>query len=175
MGRAAALFLAGCLMIVSGCGYTTGSLLPSNYRTISVEPFKNNVAYLDENVRRLYIPLLEVKVRDTVVSRFRIDGHLKVAKEGSGDLILKGTLLSFDRDDIRVSENEQVQQYRLRVTVALVLIDAATGQELWSEPSFAGEASYYTSGAQAKSEDAAIQDALVDLGRRIVERTLENW
>jgi hypothetical protein len=162
-------------LLISGCGYTTGNLLPSNYRRISIEPFQNKVAYLNENERGLYIPLLEVRAHDAIVNRFQIDGHLKISKSDQADLILKGSLVSFDRDDIRLSDSQSVDQYRLRITLALTMIDTATGKELWTESGFSGEANYFTSGAQAKSEDAALQDALTDLSRRVVERTLEDW
>jgi hypothetical protein len=163
------------LLFCSGCGYTTGSLLPSNYKTISIERFKNKVGYLNENVRGLYIPLLENKAYDAVISRFQTDGHLKVARSGQADLILKGELTGFDREELRINDDQNVQEYRLRVTIAMTLIDGATGEEIWNEPSYSGEATYFLAGAQAKSESAALEDALVDLSRRVVERTLENW
>lgn len=163
------------LCVFAGCGYTTGSLLPSNYRMINIEAFKNSIAYLNENKRGLYIPLLEVKAHDAIARRFQIDGHLKLAPEDRADLILKGELIGFYRDDIRLIDDANVEQYRVRVTVSLVLIDPATGLELWRESSFSGEGTYYTTGPQARSEEAALQDALTDLGRRVVERTLENW
>ena len=168
------IFLLG-ILILGGCGYTTGSLLPSNFRAISIEPFKNKVGYLNENVRGLYIPLLEVKAHDAVVSRFQTDGHLKVADSSRADLILQGELIAFDREDLALDDNQGVTEYRVRITVALKLMNPATGKEEWSEPSFSGEATYHTSGAQAKSESVALQDALDDLSRRIVERTIENW
>ncbi len=162
-------------LVLSGCGYTTGSLLPSNYRVISVQPFKNKVGYLNENTRGLYIPLLEHKAHDAIVSRFQMDGHLKVNSAGEADLILQGNLIGFDREDIRTDDNNNIKEYRVRVTVELKLLDSATGQEVWSESSFSGEATYYLAGPQAKSESAALEDALTDLSRRVVERTLENW
>ena len=173
MRRFIAVLVMG-LLSLGGCGYTTGSLLPANYHTISIEPFSNKVGYLNGNVRGLYIPLLENKTNDAVVSRFQIDGHLKVAKSQNADLVLKGDLIGFDREDVRLNDNQGVDEYRVRVTVSLKLLDAA-GTEEWSEPSFSGEATYFTSGPQAKPESAALEDALTDLSRRIVERTIENW
>ncbi len=164
------------ITLTGGCGYSTGSLLPSNYRTISVEPFKNKVGYLNENIRGLYVPLLEAKVHDAVVSRFQTDGHLKVTRSEQADLVLKGSLIGFDREELRLSDNQDVTEYRLRITVAITLFDGTGGgQELWDEPSYSGEATYYISGPQAKSEAQALDDALKDISRRIVERTLENW
>jgi hypothetical protein len=55
------------------------------------------------------------------------------------------------------------------------MIDNTTGEVYWEEPSFAGEATYFLTGAQAKSETAALDEALTDLARRVVERTVQNW
>ncbi len=169
--------LASILSVVtlSGCGYTTGSLLPSNYRTLHVEPFENKVEFVSENVRGLYVPLLETKIRSAVIERFQLDGHLRLSDSDKSDLVLKGMLTGFERDDLRTDDSQNVQEYRLRVTVALTMMDNTTGQVFFSEPSFSGEATYFTSGSQAKSESQALNDTLADLSRRIVERTIENW
>ena len=161
--------------IFAGCGYTTGSLLPSNYRTIYVEPFKNKVQYISDITRALYVPLLETKVRTAVVNRFQFDGHLKIKDSERADLVLKGDLIEFNREELQMTDAQEVQEYRIRITMALTMMDAATGEAFWSEPSFAGEATYFTTGAQARSESAALDDALTDLSRRVVERTIENW
>ncbi len=174
------IFFSFCLLFsafcFSSCGYSTGNLLPSNYRAISVEQFKNKVGYLNEERRGLYIPLLENKAHDAVVTRFQIDGHLKIAPSERADLILRGDLTGFEREELRLSDNLDVQEYRLRITLSLTLIDPSNPNEpLWVEPSFSGEATFHTVGPQAKSESAALEDALTDLSRRVVERTLENW
>ena len=163
------------LFIFAGCGYTTGSLLPSNFRTIYVEPFKNNVGYVSEATRGVYIPLLETKVHTAVINRFQFDGHLKVNGSDHADLVLKGNLIEFNRDELRLTDNKDVQEYRIRITMSLTLTDPVSGQIVWTEPSFSGEATYFTTGPQAKPESAALDDALTDLSRRVVERTIENW
>ncbi len=169
--------LACCLLLTvfAGCGYTTGSLLPSNFRTIYIEPFQNKVGFVNENVRALYVPLLESKVRQSVVDRFVFDGHLRVKDGDKSDLVLKGNLIGFQRDELRLTDNQEVEEYRLRIIISMTLTDTSNGTVVWTEPSFAGEATYFTSGPQAKSESAAMSDALLDLSRRVVERTLENW
>ena len=163
------------LVVLSGCGYTTGSLLPSNYRTLHVEPFANKVEFVNENSRNLYVPLMEVKVRTAVIDRFQLDGHLRLSDSDKSDLTLKGNLIAFQRDDLRTDQNQNVQEYRLRIMVSLTMVDNTTGQVLWKESSFAGESTYFTSGPQAKSETAALNDTLTDLSRRVVERPIENW
>ena len=55
------------------------------------------------------------------------------------------------------------------------LTNNKTGVVMWKEKGFAGETTYRTSGSLAKSDDAAVNDAIDDLARRIVERTVEAW
>ena len=167
-----------CLLLVSaisGCGYTTGSLLPTNYKKIAVQPFVNKVNNIDENSSVIYVPLLETKVRTAIIDRFLFDGNLRVADPGKSDLLLNGSLLGISQDNLRQDVNQNVQEYRVRVVVSLTLTDAATGEVLWKEPSFAGETTYFLTGSQATSQSAAIDAALTDLATRAVDRVVENW
>lgn len=171
------LFLSLSMMclVVAGCGYTTGSLLPVQYKTLHVAPFVNKVEFTGENSRVQYVPLLENKVRTAIVDRFQFDGNLRLSDSDKSDLVLKGELIGFERDDLRSDDDRNIQEYRLRVIVALTMVDNTTGEVFWSEGYFAGEASYFTTGAQAKSESAALDETLKDLARRVVERTVQNW
>jgi hypothetical protein len=100
---------------------------------------------------------------------------LRLNDSDRSDLVLKGELIGFEKDDLRVDSNQNVQEYRLRIIVSLTMLDNTTGQIFWKEPYFAGESSYFTSGPQGKSETAALNDTLTDLSRRVVERTVQNW
>jgi len=163
------------VLTVAGCGYTTGSLLPSNYKKIAVEPFQNKVAYVEENNTGLYVPLLESKVRTSIIDRFLFDGNLHIADPDKANLVLNGDLIGIAQDDLRQDVNQNIQEYRIRIIVALTLTDTATGKVLWNEPSFTGETTYFLTGPQAQSQSAAIDAALTDLATRVVERTIENW
>ena len=168
--------LLSMMLLVSGCGYTTGSLLPSNYRVVFVAPIENAIDYLNQDQRKLYIPGLETRVRSVLIDRFLFDGHLRVGEKDDADLVMEAKLLSFECEDVRLTTAEDVKEYRLRVTVSLKLIDTADNNAIvWEEPSFAGEATYYTTGPLARSESAAIDDALKDLARRVIARTIEAW
>jgi len=159
---------------IAGCGYTTGSLLPSNYRTIAIQPFQNKSTNINDS-SGVYIPLLETNVRTAIIDRFLFDGHLRIAEADKANLVLSGDLIAFQQDDLRQDVNQNVQEYRARVIVSLTLTDGATGKVLWTEPSFAGEATYFTSGPQAQTQSQAVDTALTDLATRVVERTIENW
>ena len=171
------LLSAAVFLFISGCGYTTSSLLPASYKTIYVAPFKNNISYTTERTRNIYFPLIEVDAHRAIVDRFLFDGNLRIAKEHNADLILKGELTKYERIGLRFNADDErdVEEYRAQVTVSLVLIDAKTQEVVWEEPSFVGEATYFTTGSQARSEKTAVDEALLDLARRVVERTIEDW
>jgi hypothetical protein len=167
--------LAACV-VLTGCGYSTRSLISDKYKTVYVAPFENKIDYLNQNDRKIYIPGLETRVRQTVIDRYLFDGNLRIGQQDTADLVLKGQLLSFDRDELRLTTSDDVKEYRLRVTVALTLVDPIDGNKVvWSEPAFFGEATYYVSGPLAKSESAAIDETIQDLARRAVARTVEDW
>jgi hypothetical protein len=174
MGR---LFL--CLLLVltvAGCGYTTGSLLPSKYRKIAIQPFENKVNNVEEgggNV--IYVPLLESNVRTAIIDRFLYDGNLHIADLDKADLVLSGALIGVAQDELRQDVNLNVQEYQIRIIVSLTMTDRETGKVLWKEPSFTGETTYFLTGTQATTQSAAIDAALTDLATRVVERTVENW
>ena len=166
-------------LAVSGCGYTARSLLPSNFKSIRVDNFKNeiNVAAEQSNLRmyRGYRPGMEIDLTRAVINEFLLDGNLKIAAEANADIMLKGSLTDFNRDALRYDANDNVEEYRIKLIVSLELKDLKSGKVVWSEKDFAGETTYRTSGTLAKTEAAAVNDAIKDLARRVVERTVEAW
>ncbi|MDD5496155.1 MAG: LPS assembly lipoprotein LptE [Candidatus Omnitrophica bacterium] len=164
---------------ISGCGYTTRSLLPTKYKTIYVENFTNKIEWLAEQTdQRMYVgyrPGMEIEITNAVINRYLFDGNLSVTQSETPDLILKGALVDYRREPLRYDTNENVEEYRVRLVVDMELIDAKTKNVLWTEKGFAGETTYRTSGSLAKSENTAVRDATNDLATRIVERTIEAW
>ena len=158
-----------------GCGYTTSSTLPSNIKTIHIELFENKINYASAGERNIYLPLLEVKARNAIIDRFQYNGALKNTEPENADLILKGYLKSYDRRGLRYTDNDDVQEYRVYITVHIELYNTQTQETDWVEDSFTGEATYFTTGSQATSEETAVAEAITDLARRIVERTVEDW
>ena len=158
-----------------GCGYATRLTLPGNYKTIYVETFPNEIIYTTEKVRNIYFPLLEIKVKNEIIDRFMFDGYLKIADADEADLILKGTLKNYQRDILRYTDNDDVEEYRVRVIVSLELFDVRKQEVTWSESGFAGDATYFVTGSQVTTEESAVNEAITDLAKRVVERTVEDW
>jgi len=179
MKRSFLIFLASIIFIASGCGYTTRSLLAPDLKTVYVSNFKNdiNIPAEQSNTRmyRGYTPGMERDITKAVIDKFISDGNLNIAAESNADLIIKGNLTDFNREPLRYDANDNIEEYRIKLIVSLELKNCKTGKIMWTEKGFAGETTYRTSGSLAKSESAAIRDAITDLARRIVERTVEAW
>lgn len=177
--RSAAIggILAVLAIGAAGCGYTTRSMVSTRYRNIYVEPFTNSIDFTSETDTRLklYRPGLETEVTRAVINRFMLDGNLRPGTQEKSDLILTGDLVTFKKDPIRYTDNDDVSEYRINIVVKLTLKDTATGEILWSEGAFTGDTTYFVTGAQSKSEVSAVNDALTDLARRVVERVVEDW
>lgn len=162
-----------------GCGYTTKSLLPSDYKTIYVDNFKNAIKITaeqsNERMYRGYRPGMEISLTKAVIDKYLMDGNLRIDTPERADLVLTAELIDFNRGGIRYDSNDNVEEYRVKLVVNMELTEAKTGKTVWREPGFAGETTYRTSGTLEESEGAAIDAAIADLAKRIVERTIEAW
>jgi hypothetical protein len=171
-----AVFLA---VVFTGCGYSTRSLISSRFRTIYVTPFVNKIDIardMDAGSKyKVYRPMLETDITRSVNNKFLFDGNLKPVSSQTADVALKGELVEFRKEALRYTSENDVQEYRINLIVDISLWDQKENKLVWEEKNFTGQSTYFTSGSQAKSEETAVNDAISDLSRRIVERAVEEW
>jgi len=160
------------LFLQGGCGYTTKVTLPRDIKTIHIDTFQNKMT--PGNIYA-YEPGLEIKITNAVIRRLHQDGNLKVVPREKADAILEGNLIAFDQDGLRFSGLERIEEYRIYLVVALQLRDRTTGDLLWEERNFSGDASYFVLGPRAVSRVEAVDRAIERLGRNIVDRIVEDW
>lgn len=167
------------LLFIAGCGYTTRSGVANLYKTIYIPPFVNKIDITKEtdvgSKYKIYRPMLDTDVTKAVINKFLFDGNIKPVKSGNANITLKGEILEFRKDPVRWDDNDNVEEYRVNLIVNLTLWDNREDKLAWQENSFTGDTTYFVTGASAKSEATAISDAITDLARRIVERTVEEW
>lgn len=172
------IFAFALLCATSGCGYTTKTMLPDNVKTIHVDTFRNNIDITKEvsakDKYEVYRPNLEVDLRDAIVNRIFLDGSLKVADKGSSDAVLEGQIMQYRKDPLRY-QNEVVQEYRISIVCDIKLINRKDSKVLFEEENITGDTTYFTTGALLKTETSALNDAMSDLARRIINRIVENW
>ena len=171
-------FVLFMLLGLSGCGYTTQSLLPENIRRVHVPPVKNGIDLTaeisDKTPFRVYRPGLEVELTNAIINRYIFDGQLKVTPQDRADAELTATLVDYRRDALRFSEGDEIQEYRLSITVDASLTQKSDGKVLW-RARLTGDTTFFLSGLHSISEDEASGKAVEDVARRIVEKTVEYW
>ncbi len=167
------------VLLVSGCGYTTASLLPTELDSIHVDNFANKIDPSKEVSNRRasysYRPGLEIDITRAVIDRFIFDRHLEIKKEKTATLLLKGELTDFRQSPLSYGNGDSVEEFRIDLIVDVELYDVLKGEMLWVENGFMGQTTYTVVGPNAKTESAALKAAVKDLARRIVERTVEAW
>ena len=166
-------------VLLAGCGYTTRPGLPSNLKTIYIKPFTNKIditqlATGNENFP-IYRHRMEVDLTNAVINRFQFTGLMRPSSPERADARLEGDLVEFRRDALRYNASQQIEEWRLNVVVNLTCYDQATNAILWEEGRFTGDTTYFALGANAESETTALDRAITDLARRIVERAVESW
>lgn len=166
-------------LLLGGCGYTTGSLLPPHIKNIYVENFVNKIPITEEvsdkHRYKTYRPRLELDITEAIIDKYIFDGHLRIAQKQDADIVLEGELVDFRREPTKYGYDDTIEQYRIAIIVDMKLKETKTDKIMWQEKGFAGSDYYYTTGSQAKAEDTAVTDAIDDLARRVVERTIEVW
>ena len=169
------------LMILqtTGCGYTHKTILPNQIKTIHIASIKNSIDLTgeisDKNRFRVYRPGLEVDLTNAIMNRFIFDGNLKVVNREKADAIVEAKLVDYRRDPLRYSEGDDIQEYRLSITLDVVVYLAGGHKVLWHITGLTGDTSFFLSGARALSEDEAAAKAVEDVARRVVDKTIELW
>lgn len=177
--KLAVLLLALVTVGMAGCGYTTRPGLPGRLKTVYVTPFTNQIDLTQLPTNRERYPVyrhnLEVEITDAVIERYQFTGLLRPTGPSDADCTVKGHLRDFRRDALRFDGSANVEEWRLSLVVDLEFIDGMTGETMWKESGFIGDATYFASGPRAESEQSALDRAIDDLARRVVERSVENW
>ena len=163
---------------LSGCGYTSKTILPENIKSIHVAPVQNTIDLSAESEEgsayRTYRPGIEVNLTNEIINRFVFEGTLKVALPDKADAIVEAKIKDYRRDALRYTESDDIQEYRISLVADVAVYTVADRKLLWQE-SLTGDSSFYLSGPRAVSEDEAAAKAVQDLARRIVERTITLW
>jgi hypothetical protein len=154
-------------------------MIADKFQTIYIVPFVNKIDITSDadvaNKYKIYRPMIETDITRSITERFLFDGNLRPAHKENADLILKGEVVEFRKDPLRYTDDDVVEEYRINLVVNISLWNNKENKLIWAEKNFTGDTTYFTTGSSAKSEGTALNDALKDLARRIVERAVEQW
>jgi len=165
------------LLLLAGCGYRLGTVLPSDIRTIAIPTFVNKTME----------PGIEMSITNEIISRFQIDGTLRVKELDEADSRLDGEIIEYRREPVRYAGRDftEVSEYRLYVRVKMMLVDLDTGEPMWEAPRYVtGDTTYIRSGDIQTDEENALASPFEaeqfltleeDLARKVVDSVVSGW
>ena len=161
VGAFAVLALGG----LSGCyGFSGGGGLPRNLKTVAIQPFDNQTA-APELQRELFEQLRSV-LRDRL--------NLREAPEARADLVVRGTIVTYDVDlplgAAADARNTASNRRRLQLTIDVEIVESATTRVLLSKKGLSREGQY-AEGGEATGRRNAIESLMTD----IVEGVQSQW
>ena len=161
MRRAFALLAAALL---AGCGYTTGSLVPTAYKTIAVPVFDNPTKRHD----------LEWEVTQAVVEEIQSRTGLRVVDPSdSPDLVLRGALVEVDEDVLSHRERQRIRESAYFLTAEIEVVEGHTGKPVVAKDRVTERESFVSSiGEDVRTARAEANRALAE---RIVRRLEAAW
>jgi hypothetical protein len=157
------LVLFGFLAI-SGCGYTTSTLLPAHIKTVAIPVFKNETLEYG----------LEQELTDIVTRSIIQDNHLKVTDESHANSIVLGSITGYENKVFGYNAREQVEEYQVTIKVKVEFKDLVKNKQIWSDE-LTGMTTYAVTGSQATTEQLGRTRALESIAIDVITRTVEGW
>jgi hypothetical protein len=163
--------LAALLLCLSlgqiGCGVYSfsGSGLPSHIKTVAVPVFENRTTEygIKEN---LTAELIDALIRD---------GRLRVVGKETADSVIEGTIVDYREQAYTFDRSENVQEYIVRIYVAVTYRDVKNRKAIWSEERMEGWGTYDVQGDPVEDEDIGRERAIAKLVEDIVNKSLAGW
>lgn len=156
-------------LLTSCAGYRIGADKPTkmaNVTTLAIPVFKN--LSLE--------PRSSVMVTNNVVKQFQMDPTYKITDTKSADAVLKGTILRFERRQLRGVRTNVLKSSELAIKlwVDYTIEDTKTGEVLMKSTA-QGETSVFLDPKFQLTERQAIDEASRKVAEDILSRVAEGW
>ena len=158
--RRRALVALALAVLVGGCGYSVHGTLPGDIKTIAVPIFQNLTRE----------PAVEGLITRAVVEAFTTNGRLKVVSAAEADAVLDGEVTGYSVYSIAFDQDANVRQYRLVVSVNLLLRDRRKNEVLFRQSGVREQVDFRVQNAVSQTislEETALRVAAVEVGRTI--------
>lgn len=157
IGRAGLLLL----LLLGGCGYATGRIVPAKVQKVGVEVFEN-----DSMLRDIEVPFhqeLSRSIRDLIA--------VPIVAPGDADVIVRGRILDYRRrDGVRNSDN-QLLETSVQILAKAELVNRHTGEIIATSTPPYVDIGYVLNSpdiGDSPNEPVARERAIVNLTEQIV-------
>jgi hypothetical protein len=160
--------VALCILniVLAGC-YHLGSTLKADYRSIAVPMFAN----------KTFKPQIEAQVSNAIIKRLQQDGALRIESTENADVIVRGQIVKYDRNELRSLERETgtPREFRIRIDVMVEALDRRSGEHVLRPTRITGTADTFIGTDLQSAELQALPLVAEDLARQVVSLLVESW
>ncbi|GAX59590.1 hypothetical protein SCALIN_C04_0078 [Candidatus Scalindua japonica] len=150
-------------VLISGCGYTTKSLISRKINTIYIPIFENNT------FRRGLEFDLTTAVKKEIMSKTK----LRIVRKDSADTILTGKIIKVTEGMLSSNVADNIVESRVTIFVDILLVDRRTGRTLVEENSLSTSAEFVVN--RGENINSASMESLAGLAETIVNQLEEKW
>ena len=141
----------------------SGSSIPSHINTIAVPLFEDQTSEFQ----------IKEKLTDAVIEEITRDNSLKIADVNTADLVVYGKIMSILDQAYTYDENEQVESYRVFITVEIEVNDVKKVIVMWKER--LRQWGEYSIDPALDARQDGIQLALKKIAEDILNKTVSGW
>jgi hypothetical protein len=149
--------------LISGCGYTTKSLISRKINSIYIPIFEN-----DTFRRGLEFDLTSA-LKDEIMSNTK----LRILQKDSADTILTGRIIKVTEGMLSSNVEDNIVESRVTISVYIKLVDRRTGRTLVEEKNLKQSAEFIVK--RGENIKTASQESLVLLAKEIIFHLEEKW
>ena len=150
-------------VLISGCGYSTKSLISRKVNSIYVPVF-DNITFR----RGLEFDLTKA-VKDEIMSKT----NLRIVQKNSADTILYGKIKDVTEGILTQDITDNIIESRITIYVDIKLVDRRTGRTMISKSDLKQSAEFIVK--RGETIESAADEGLVDLAEIIVNHLEEKW
>jgi len=158
-------FLGVISLLGISCGHYSfsGNTLPAYIKTVAIPLFENKTSEFR----------ISEKLTDAVIDAFTQDNTLKTVDPSLASALISGEITSVTDRASTFNQQEQVQSYRVHVTVRAEFRDQKKRRILWK--AVLQEWGEYQHSASTEERQKAIDDAIKKLAEDILNKSVAGW
>ncbi len=156
-----------CLLVlfvlISGCGYTSRSLISRNINSVFIPIFGN------DTFRSGLEFDLTTALKDEIMSKTK----LRIARKDDADTVLTGKIVKITEGVITSNARDNIIENQVTISVNIALADRRTGRALMSMSGLTNKAEYIVT--RGENINTANQECLAGLAEKIIYQLEEKW
>jgi hypothetical protein len=157
------LAIAVTLLAALSCGvYTFSPSALGGIKSLAIPLFENQTT--ESGLRE--------DLTDRLSQAFVDDNTLRVVPESRADAILRGSVISYNREAYTYSEAEVVSEYIVRIGINVEFAEKKSGKIIWEEKNMSNWGTYDSA---TQSEDDGKEMAIGKLVEDILNKTVKGW